>query len=323
MSGVARPEALREVELPAWVWTYAIAAGLLALSALVAPPMLSAPALVSTLVFAVILCLAALGLTVTLVVGGIDLSLPYTITLAAMSYLSLAAAFGEGAALVGTLLIGAGVGALNGLGIAGLGIHPIVMTVATNGILLGLIQLVFSVTMIASSPPWLQLVTIEPVFVLGLRVPSVVFVGLAVIVATHLALTVTGFGRMIFFVGASEDVARYAGFHVRRVKIAVYVMAAVLNAIAGVLIAGYFRQTALGMGDPYLLGAVAVVIVGGASIFGGRGSVLGTFGGALVLTQLTTLLTAFNIGVFWQQSLYGVLILVMALVYNRSGRAAS
>jgi len=313
----------RGLGIPPYVWTYAIFAGLLLLAAIIAPSMLTGHALVSTLTFATILCLVSLGLTITLIVGGIDLSLPYTITFSAMSYLSLAGSLGEGWAILGTLLIGLCIGIFNGLGITLLRIHPIVMTVATNGILLGLIQLIFSVTMITSDTPILQFLTIEPIFLFGLRIPSVVLVGLLIILATHLMLTFTGYGRMIFFVGASHDVARYAGLRVNLIEISVYGVAALLNAIAGVLVAGYFRQTALGMGDPYLLAAVSAVIVGGASIYGGKGSVLGTFGGALVLTQLTSILTAFNIGTFWQQSLYGTIILVMAILYNRDSRLSN
>jgi ribose transport system permease protein len=313
----------RRADLPAYAWTYAIFAGLLLLAAVFAPSMLGGSALVSTLTFAVILCVASLGLTITLIVGGIDLSLPYTITFSAMSYLSLAGTLGEEGAMAATLLIGLAIGVFNGLGITLLRIHPIVMTVATNGILLGLIQLVFSVTMITSDTPILQALTIHPIEVLGLRIPSVVLVGLVVIVATQAMLSLTGYGRMIFLLGASRDVARYTGLRVNAIEISVYGLAAVLNAVAGVLIAGYFRQTALGMGDPYLLAAVSAVIVGGASIYGGKGSVQGTFGGALVLTQLTSLLTAFNIGTFWQQSLYGAIILVMAILYNRDDRLSN
>lgn len=317
------PEPVRKADLPAFVWTYAIFAGLLLIAAVFAPSMLGGKAMISTLTFAVILCIASLGLTITLIVGGIDLSLPYTITFSAMSYLSLAGTLGEGGALVCTLLIGLTIGIFNGLGITLLRIHPIVMTVATNGILLGMIQLVFSVTMITSDTPMLQLLTIEPLHVFGLRIPSVVPVGIIIIAVTQLMLSLSGYGRMIFLVGASHDVARFNGLRVNVIEISVYGLAALLNAVAGVLIAGYFRQTALGMGDPYLLAAVSAVIVGGASIYGGKGSVLGTFGGALVLTQLTTLLTAFNIGTFWQQSLYGAIILVMAILYNRDSRISN
>lgn len=307
-------------DLPAYTWTYGLFLGLLLLAAILAPSMLAGAALVSTATFAIILCCAALGLTLTLIVGGIDLSLPYTITVSAMAYLSLAGPLGEGMAMAATLLIGLAIGTFNGFGITVLKIHPIVMTVATNGILLGLIQLVFSVTMITSDTPMLQWLTIEPLHLFGLRIPSIVPVGLTIILATHLMLTFSGFGRMIFLVGASPDVARYNGLRVRLIETSVYALAAGLNAIAGILIAGYFRQTALGMGDPYLLATVSAVIVGGASIYGGKGSVLGTLGGALFLTQLTSLLTAFNIGTFWQQSLYGLIILGMAILYKRGER---
>jgi ribose transport system permease protein len=313
----------RMADLPASAWTYVIFGALLILSLVLAPGLVDGNALVSIMIFATILCLASLGLTITLILGGIDLSLPYTITFSAMTYLTLAGVVGEPAALVLTLLAAALVGVVNGVGITYLRIHPIVMTVATNGMLLGMIQLVFSVTMITSNPELLQLVTIEPFFLFGLRVPSVVIVGLAIIILTHLALSYTGWGRMVHLVGASPDVARYAGVRVNAVQVSVYTVAAVLNGTAGILIAGYFRQTALGMGDPYLLQAVSAVIVGGASIYGGRGSVIGTLGGALVLTHLTTMLTSVRIEVVWQQVLYGLMILVMALIYNRNAKVGS
>jgi ribose transport system permease protein len=316
---------LRQVlsALPKSAWTYVIFAALMLLTLIIAPSLVDGNALVSVLIFATILCLAALGLTITLILGGIDLSLPYTITFSAMTYLTLAGVVGEPLALVLTLLAAGVIGLINGIGITYLRIHPIVMTVATNGMLLGMIQLVFSVTMITSNPELLQLFTIEPVFVLGLRIPAIVFIGLAIIIATHLALNYTGWGRMVHLIGASADVARYAGIRVNGVQISVYAVAAVLNGLAGILIAGYFRQTALGMGDAYLLQAVSAVIVGGASIYGGRGSVVGTLGGALVLTHLTTMLTSIRIEVVWQQVLYGMMILVMALIYNRNAKVGS
>jgi ribose transport system permease protein len=118
-------------------------------------------------------------------------------------------------------------------------------------------------------------------------------------------------------VGSREDVARLAGQPVARIRISGYAVSGLLAAFAGVVIVGFYSQAEATMGNPYLLGSVAAVIVGGASMFGGRGSIVGTFVGALVLGQVATLVAVFNLGATVQNLIYGVIILAVLAAYGR------
>jgi len=100
----------------------------------------------------------------------------------------------------------------------------------------------------------------------------------------------TAFGRRIYAVGNSQVAAKLSGVRVGATLIAVYCLSGLCSAVVGLLLAGFSSQAFLGMGDPYLLPSIAVVVVGGALITGGRGHYLGVFGGALLLTALGTLL---------------------------------
>ena len=310
----------RRVTIPTTAWPYVGFLGLLVLGGSLKPSLFSSLSLTNTVTFAVILALASAGQTLVIVMGGIDLSLPNTLTISAMTFLSLYGKLGIGGAAIVTVGLGATIGLVNGLGITALKINPIVMTIATNGILLGAILMVFSVQMIGVIPHVLETVTVTRYDVAGLRIAGAVPFGLALLMITQILLTTTGWGRMIYIVGSSADVARYAGIRVAVVKISAYMAAGSLAALAGMVIAGFYQQTGLGLGEPYLLASVAAVVVGGASIFGGRGSIVGTLGGALLLGQVNAVLAVFNISVTYQQIIYGLVIVAMAALYGRGIR---
>jgi ribose transport system permease protein len=307
--------------VPTTVWPYTLFLAMLALTALVEPNTFNRGAIATTLSFAMLYALAASGQTVAILTGGIDLSVPNVITLAAMTYLTTFTSLGPIGAFAFTIAVGVLIGVINGTGVAYLGLNPIVMTIATNGALFGVILLVFSVQMISDKPELLIALTKTNIGPAGLEIPSIVLVGLGILVVLHLFLSYTGWGRQIYVLGASQEVARFVGLRTRAVRLSAYAISGGLTAIAGMMIAGYFQQTNIGMGDAYLLAGVAAVVVGGASIFGGRGSIIGTLGGALALSQLTAFLAVFNVAIVGQQILYGLAILVMAAIYVRERRA--
>lgn len=307
--------------VPTTAWPYVAFAALFVFGGAMKHSLFSSLSLTNTVTFAVILALASAGQTLVIVMGCFDLSLPNTLTISAMAYLSMYARLGTiGAAFV-TVLLGMTIGVVNGVGITGLRIHPIVMTIATNGMLLGAILMVFSVQMIGTIPHRLEIVSVTRYNILGLHIAGAVPFGLAFLIIAQLLLTTTGWGRMIYLVGSSNDMARLAGVPVTLIKITAYVAAGGLASVSGMIIAGFYQQTGLGLGDPYLLSSVAAVVVGGASIFGGRGSVAGTLGGALLLGQVNVvLLGVFNIGTIVQQIIYGLVIVGMAAAYGRGIR---
>jgi len=146
-----------------------------------------------------------------------------------------------------------------------------------------------------------------------------VFVVAFVVVAV-LLLGRTAFGRRIYAVGNGERVAALSGVSVGRTLIGVYMLSGLCSAIVGVMLTGFSGQASLGMGDDYLLPSIAVVVIGGTLITGGRGHYLGMLGGALLLTTLQTLLAGTTLPYATRAIVYGLVMLgaVMALRERRN-----
>lgn len=309
---------LRAVPVSAWPFVAFVA--LFLIGGILRPSLFSLDSLWSTAAFAMILAIVSSGQTLAVISGGIDLSVPNTLTISALAYLSAAPTLGAVGALVLAICVGLAIGTFNGVGISLMGINPIVMTIATNGLVFGILLLHFDLAQLGNAPGLLTAITSAKIELLGTRIPAVIPVGLGLVLALQGLLLGTGFGRMIYLLGGSQESARLAGVPVWQVRIAVYALAGALAAFGGLVVAGYFNQVSVGMGDSYLLGSVAAVVVGGASIFGGTGSMMGTLGGALVLSQTSTLVAIADLGVSTQQILYGLIILAVVAVYGREGR---
>lgn len=306
--------------VPVSAWPYLAFLVLFVVGGIIRPSLFSLDALWSTAGFAMILAIVSSGQTLAVISGGIDLSVPNTLTISALAYLTAVPWAGAVGALFVAIAIGIAIGLFNGVGISSLGINPIVMTIATNGLVFGILLLQFDLAQLANTPQLLTSITSAKVELLGMRIPAVVPLGLGLLLALQALLLGTGFGRIVYLLGSSPESARLAGVPVWQARIAVYALAGALAAFGGVVVAGYFNQVSVGMGDAYLLASVAAVVVGGASIFGGTGSMLGTLGGALVLSQTSTLVAIADLGVSTQQILYGLIILAVVAVYGRERR---
>ncbi len=253
------------------------------------------------------LAILALGQGTVILTGGLDLSLPWTIGLCGILCAGLLK--GSDSALVYAVPVVLGVGALiglvNGLGIVALGLSPIVMTLAMNGILQG-IGLVYS----GGTPDGFASPALRW-FMTGRiagMTPAVPFIALFVIGAAVL-LGRTAFGRRVYAIGNGERPAELSGVPVKATLVRVYILSGLCSALVGILLAGFSGQGSLGMGDDYLLPSIAVVVVGGALITGGRGSYLGMIGGVLLLTALQTLLAGTTLPYATRAILFGVVVL--------------
>lgn len=275
------------------------------------------PYINSLLVLASFLAVLGFGQGVVILTGGLDLSLPWNI--AASGILLTQMVHGTNAAAVWgiPLCLGFGsvAGLLNGVGVAILGISPIVVTLAMNGILQG-----FALILTGGAPqgwtaPILQTFMTGKVFFFT---PVVWFLVLFVVGAT-LVLTRTTFGRRIYAVGNSQSVSKLSGVAVGRTLILAYVVSGFCAALTGILLTGFNGQAFNGMGDPYLLTSIAVVVVGGTLITGGRGHYPGIFGGALALTALSTLLAGTTLPDSMKSIIYGLVVLA-AIVALRERR---
>ncbi|MBX6390950.1 MAG: ABC transporter permease [Frankia sp.] len=270
------------------------------------------------LVVAAFTGLAALGQTMVIIGGGIDLSVPWTLNCAAMLVTALCSSRDLPLlwAMPVILLGGALVGLVNGLGVTRLLVPPIVMTLAMNVVLQGVLLITTEGFPAPPAPRALSYLAsgrLGPVPVLLL-----IWAALAALVVCVERLTV--FGRELYATGSSRTVALLAGVPVNRTIVITYVLSGMGAALAGMLLAGYSEQAFLGMGDPYLFTSIAAVAIGGASILGGSGSYLGTIAGALVLTVLTGLLPVFRLDIGALQIIYGgVILATVALGSPRLG----
>jgi ribose transport system permease protein len=139
----------------------------------------------------------------------------------------------------------------------------------------------------------------------------------AVALATVVMLKRTTFGRTIYGIGNREGAVYLSGVDTRRVVLAVFALSGGASALGGVLLAGYASKAAQSMGDAYLLPAIAAVVLGGASILGGRGTYLGTIAGVLLITLLQSILSVMQIPEYGRQIIYGVVIIAMLMLYGR------
>jgi len=261
----------------------------------------------SLLVLSSFLLILALGQGSVILTGGLDLSVPWTIALSGI--LLAGTVNGHNGpllyALPMVLAVGALVGFVNGFGIAMLGISPIVMTLAMNGILQGLALLYSQGTPAGFSAPLMRWFMTDKS---GLVTPVVVFIVLFVIAAVILH-TRTSFGRRLYGLGNGERVAALSGIAVDRTIILVYMLSGFCSALVGSMLTGFSGQASLGMGDDYLLPSIAVVVVGGTLITGGRGTYLGMVGGVLLLTALQVLLAGTTLPYATRVIIYGLVVL--------------
>lgn len=285
---------------------------LLAVTTFFSPGFLSESNLRSSLVLAAFIGIVALGQTFVIIGGGIDLSVPWVLNCAAI----LMAIFCGGQDLplvwVGPLLLAAGaaIGLINGVGVALFGVPAIIMTLATNVILQGLIVIYTGGLPTPQAPEMIRYLSvgrIGPVPVIG-----ILWAVLAIVAS--LLLSKTAFGRYVYAVGSSATVAAFSGVPAARTTIVTYMLSGTTAALAGMLLTGYSGQAYLGMGDPYLFTSIAAVAIGGASILGGSGHYLGTIAGALVLTVLAGLLPALGLSTGALMVVYGVVILVTVTI---------
>lgn len=264
----------------------------------------------SLLLLSVFLAVLGLGQGAVILTGGLDLSVPWAIGFCAIFLTGLVdgSAWSAVWAIPAVLLVGVLIGAFNGAGVALLGLPPIVVTLAANGILQGIALLYVDPekgSMVGSAPP--AAIWFMEGRILGFS-PVAWFLILFVIAGSFL-LSRTTFGRRVYAVGNSRVVARLSGVRVGRTLMSVYMLSGLCSAMVGIMLIGLAKQGYRGMGDRYLLPAIAVVVVGGTLITGGRGHYLGIFGGALLLTALDILMSETT----WSQALRDILFGVVVL----------
>jgi ribose transport system permease protein len=277
--------------------------------------------LTSMLVLASLLGLAALGQTLVLILGGLDLSVPGHIVMGAILTSQLYGTehvSGAGAIAV-VVAIAAVLGAATGWICHRWRIQPLVVSLGIGSMASGATVAWTQGKLNGQAPPFLTDLTSASGTTFGIAVPPVVVIWavLAIVVAVVLHRTVAG--RRFFATGANPRAAGLARINTKKVWVAVFATSAVCSALVGALLAG-FAGADQTLGDPYLFSALTAVIVGGTTFMGARGDYTHTVVGALILTVLTTVLVGRGLQPADQQIIFGVLILLVVAGYGRDRR---
>jgi len=290
--------------------------GLIVALQLVQPGIINQGWLSSTIRFAIPLAILAAAQTLTMLTGGIDLSVAIVASATAYVLATVAPQQGPVVGVVAALAVAASAGLVNGIGVGVFRVHPLIMTLGMSLVVLGLLTVyqrivVASGNNVPDEVAWLGGGTSLGFFPNSL----LLFVPLAALVL--LGLRRSGFGRLLYAVGDNEVAARLSGVRVWQVLVVLYIISGLLAGVAGIVYAGLTNTASAGLVDRFLLPSVAAAVIGGTSIFGGRGGYSGSIVGALILTVLTTLLTVLQMPEPVRQILFGAIILAVAAAYTR------
>jgi ribose transport system permease protein len=291
--------------------------------------------------------LLGLGQTFVIIAAGIDLSVGWVMSLASvLSALALRSAFDGGLPLFPSVLIGlmaaiggaGAVGLVNGVIIAKLKVPAFIVTLGTSFIVRGIAYLMSENTTVIGLPAGIRAYGNDALlyYIWGARgglyvlhrpevsgellrrmdaiLPYPVVVTAFVVAWAIFLLHRTQFGRHVYAIGGSMDAAVRSGIPVDRRVITIYILSAATSGIAGFLSTLRFTAGSAVIGDPLLLSSIAAVIIGGVSLFGGAGTVIGTVIGALIIAVLTTGLVMLNVEAFWQFIVVGTVVIVAVLI---------
>jgi ribose transport system permease protein len=249
------------------------------------------------------LIVVAFGQGLVILVGGLDLSISSMITLGGVLATTWNGSLGsEWVVIPAVLILCAGIGALNAVGVIWLNIPPFIMTMA-SGIVVASAALGYTSGTPRGASPDAFLALMKGA--VGPVSAVLIFVVIFVLLACALQ-SATAFGRRLYAVGANREAARIAGVATWRPIMAAYAISAVCAGFA--MLVGYANGATLRMGDSYLLPSIASVVIGGSSILGGRGSFAGTVGGAILLTTLGTVISALGMDQGWRTVIEGAII---------------
>jgi ribose transport system permease protein len=311
------PRFIRRID-PAVATAFGCILLLLAVGSIYSTSFLSVEYLLQQLKVASFLGVIATGMMIVILLGQIDLSVPWSVAVGGMMA-SAAAAFGhvgEAIAIPFGILCGMAIGLTNGVGVAYLRIPSMIITLATNAVAQGL-MVVYTGGFSPQDSATAAMRYIATGFLVP-GVPNAVVIWALIGAAAVFALTRTTFGRSVYAIGNRERAAYLSGIDTRRVVLIAFVVSGGLSAFGGVLLAGYASKAAQSMGDTYLLPSIAAVVLGGTSILGGRGSYLGTVAGVILITLLQSILSVMQMPEAGRQIIYGVVIIAMLLLYGRT-----
>lgn len=300
-----------------WIAPVACVAVLL-FAAVFVPSFYEAGNLTTVAIQASVLGIVALGQMLVLLVAGLDLSVNAVLGLGAVIVIANQQGFSLSTVAV-ALAIAVGVGLANGLLIAWRNVPPFI---ATFGMLIFVSGARLAYTHGQASgnvPAWLRVVGIGQIGPL----PNAALTWLVIGLLIAGMLTITRYGRYIYAVGANAEAARYAGVPTREVVVACYIACSVLALSAGLVLSGYIGYVDQRLGTDFNVNSIAAAIVGGTTFSGGRGGVLGTATGAILLTMLLDLVVVAGIPINWQLAVQGIVLVTATAIQGMRGHLLS
>ncbi len=260
-----------------------------------------------------------IGMAILLASGGFDLSVGSVMALSSTIVAMLLVAGGSiPLAVLAGLILGAAVGFVNGMLVTRLGINPLIATLGTMSIARGAALVLtegFSVSSLPAEYAWLGRASFG-------GIPAIVILMLAMVIVFDLAMRHTRFFRQVYFIGANEKAAMLSGVRVDRVRITAYVLTGILAALAGVLLSSRLMSGTPTAGNGIELQVLAAAVIGGASLRGGEGTILGAFLGVVFVALVNNSMTMQAVSIYWQMVVTGsVLVSAVALdMLIRNGR---
>ena len=251
------------------------------------------------------------GMTVLLVSGGFDLSVGSVLALCSTAVaLLMTNGLPIAAAILLTLLLGALIGLINGVIVTKLGVNPLVATLGTMSVARGVALVLTEGFSVSNLPPafgyfgeasWIGL-------------PVIVWITLALVLIGDLALRHARYLRQVYYIGSNEKAARLSGIPVDRVRCVAFILTALLAALAGILLASRLMSGTPTAGAALELQVLAAAVIGGASLRGGEGTVLGAFLGVIFVALINNAMTMLAVSIYWQMIVIGcVLVAAVAL----------
>jgi ribose/xylose/arabinose/galactoside ABC-type transport system permease subunit len=290
---------------------------LIVVAALLSPRFLSPVNLMNVLRQTAIVGVLGIGMTFVILTAGIDLSVGATLALSAVLLAGTLESTGNvWMTMLVAVLAGMAVGLGNGFGVTLGHVQPFVMTLGMLGIARSLAFLYTG----GQPIPVLdrQFLTLGIGYIWRIPIPSIIFI--AILVVAALVLRYTPFGRAVYAIGSNEEAARLSGIEVGRVKTTVYIISGFTAGVGAIMYCSQFASAPAIAGEGYELDAIAAVVVGGTSLFGGQGGVIGTFFGALIIGILSNILNLMGVSPFAQPLAKGALIILAVLIVGRGRR---
>lgn len=264
--------------------------------------------------------IAALGVFTVILTAGIDLSVGSLIGLSGITCgMAMAAGLNPFFAVVVGMVTGFGVGVINGMLVSYVGVTPFIVTLGMLSMARGAIWIITKGWPIEDIDE--RFLVIGQGDFLGIPVPVIVMGVVAVLV--HFFLRYTVFGRRVYAIGGNEEATRLSGINVKKIKCIVYGISGLLASITGIMLVARFSSAQTSSGDGWELDAIAAAVIGGTSLMGGSGSVVGVLIGAAIMGVIRNGLVLMRVSAYWQTAIMGLIIVLAAVIDRVKNRKSS